>query len=164
MAKVRSHLARVTAITIVVLALCALGTGAASAQGARAPVPSDGPAVTFTLLTPLPTQLAVGQSATIGVRVQSSQPFVMAIALSNAYYPGRAVRFDGSPAQPGGTSADLFLTIIARDSTAGLGPVENWPADEDWSAGVAPVAVAVGARFAGGAVVGTQFPFAVTVP
>lgn len=88
----------------------------------------------------------------------------MAIALSNPYYPGRAVLFDGSPAQAGGTSADLYLTITARSSSADLGPVQNWPADEDWSAGVAPVAVAVGARFAGRGVVGTQFPFAVTVP
>ena len=121
------------------------------------------PEVTFTLLTPLPTQLTVGQSATIGVRVQSSETFVMAIALSNAYYPGRGVAFDGSPAHPRDTSADLYLTITGRAPTAGLAAVENWPADEDWAAGAAPVAVAVGARFKGGGVVGMQFPFAVTV-
>jgi len=122
------------------------------------------PTVTFTLLTPLPSELAVGESAVIGVRVQSSEPFVMAIALSNAYYPGRGVLFDGSPAQPRATSADLYLTITGKASTAGLGAVQDWPAEEDWPAGVAPVAVAVGARFAGGGVVGAQFPFAVRVP
>ena len=134
------------------------------APATAAPPGAEPPAVTFTLLTPLPTELAVGESATIGVRVESSEPFVMAIALSNAYYPGRAVLFDGSPAQPAATLADLYLTVTARGSTAGLAAVQNWPADEDWPAGVAPVAVAVGARFAGGGVVGTQFPFAITVP
>jgi len=128
------------------------------------PVPaSAAPNVTFTLLTPLPTELAVGESAIIGVRVQSSERFVMAIALSNAYFPGRGVLFDGSPAHPRDTSADLYLTITGRAPTAGLPAAQDWPADEDWPAGVAPVAVAVGARFAGGAVVGAQFPFAVTV-
>jgi len=121
------------------------------------------PTVTFTLLTPLPAELAIGESAVIGVRVESSQPFVMAIALSNAYYPGRGVSFDGSPAHPQDTSADLYLTITGRASTADLAAVQDWPADEDWPAGVAPVAVGVGARFTGGGVVGTQFPFAVAV-
>ena len=121
------------------------------------------PVVTFTLLTPLPTDLAVGESAVIGVRVESSEPFVMAIALSDAYYPGRGVSFNGSPAHPRDTAADLSLTITGRSSTAALGAVQGWPFDEDWPAGVAPVAVGVGARFAGGGVVGTRFPFAVQV-
>ena len=121
------------------------------------------PSVTFTLLTPLPTELAIGQSAVIGVRVESSEPFVMAIALSDAYYPGRGVSFNGSPAHPRDTVADLYLTITGRASTAGLAPVQDWPADEDWPGGVAPVAVGVGARFAGGGVVGTRIPFAVKV-
>ena len=51
--------------------------------------------MTFTLLTPLPSHLAVGERAVIGVHVQSSEPFVMAIALSDAYYPGRGVLCDG---------------------------------------------------------------------
>ena len=126
----------------------------------RSPPP---PAVTFTLLTPLPAQLAIGESAVIGVRVESSEPFAMAIALSDAYYPGRGVSFNGSPAHPRDTSADLYLTITGRSSTAGLAAVQDWPADQDWPAGVAPLAVGVGAHFAGGGVVGTRIPFAVTV-
>ena len=154
-----------TRIPRIVLAIGVMaGLFLAAAPATAAPPGAEQPVVTFTLLTPLPTELAVGETATIGVRVESSKPFVMAIALSNAYYPGRAVLFDGSPAQPAATSADLYLTVKARGSTAGLAPVQNWPADEDWPAGVAPVAVAVGARFAGGGVVGTQFPFAITVP
>jgi hypothetical protein len=134
-----------------------------AALGATAAPAGATPAVTFTLLTPLPSHLAVGESAIVGVRVESSETFAMAIALSNAYYPGRSVLFDGSAAQPNATSADLYLTITARSPTADLAAVQDWPAIEDWPAGVAPVAVAVGARFPGGQVVSTQFPFAVTV-
>lgn len=128
-----------------------------------APAGASVPAVTFTLLTPLPTELAVGETAVIGVHVESSEPFVMAIALSDAYYPGRGVLFDGSSAATRSTSADLFLTITGRESTADLGAVEDWPGDEDWTAGVAPLAVRVGVRFAGGAIVTTSYLFAVMV-
>lgn len=128
-----------------------------------APVAAAAPTVTFTLLSPLPTQLAIGETAVIAVRVESSEPFVMAIALSDAYYPGRGVSFDGSSAQPGGTSADLYLTVTGRAPTADLAAVENWPADEDWAAGAAPLAVRAGARFAGGSVASASFLFAVVV-
>lgn len=87
----------------------------------------------------------------------------MAIALSDAYYPGRGVRFDGSAATPQATSADLFLTIAGRESTADLPAVQDWPGDEDWPAGVAPLAAPVGARFPGGVVVGETFVFPVAV-
>ncbi len=130
---------------------------------AAAPSPGPAPTVTFTLLSPLPSDLVVGETAVIGVRVESSEPFVMAIALSDAYYPGRAVRFDGSQAVHGATSADLVLTLVARQPTADLGAAQDWPFDEDWPAGVAPLAVRVGARFAGGALAGATFPFAVMV-
>ncbi len=53
--------------------------------------------------------------------------------------------------------------MTGRESTADLAAVENWPGDEDWPAGVAPLAVRVGVRFAGGAVVSTSYLFAVTV-
>ena len=145
------------ALTCVALALAL--TAAATPVAA-----STTPTVTFTLLTALPDRLEVGESAEIGVRVQSSEPFAMAIALSDAYYPGRAVRFDGSAAQANATSADLYLTLTARESTAGLGPVQGWPVDEVWAAGVAPLAVRVGARFAGGAVFSDSYLFGLTVP
>lgn len=143
------------------LALClAVGTGipAAPAVGAAAV-----PEVTFTLLTPLPGSLAVGETAVIGVRVESSEPFLMAIALSDAYYPGRGVRFDGSSAVARATSADLYLTITGTGSTAELPAVQDWPAEEDWDAGVLPLAVRVGARFPGGVVIGQSYLFGVTV-
>ena len=146
-----------TVLRTVVLAL-------ALAAGVSGPVAAaEAPTVTFTLLTPLPDRLAVGETAVIGVRVESSEPFLMAIALSDAYYPGRGVLFDGSSAVPGATSADLFLNVTGRESTTDLPAVEDWPADEDWAAGVAPLAVRVGARFAGGAVVSESFLFSVVV-
>ena len=135
----------------------------ATAAPSKARPANSTPTVTFTLLTSLPTELAVGETAVICVRVESSEPFVMAIALSDAYYPGRGVLFDGSSAQTRATSADLCLTVTGRESTADLAAVEDWPGDEDWPAGVAPLAVRVGARFAGGAVVSTSYLFAVTV-
>ena len=121
------------------------------------------PTVTFSLLTPLPTELAVGETAVIGVHIESSQPFVMAIALSDAYYPGRGVRFDGSAAATRTTEADLYLTITGTESTADLDAVQDWPTDEDWPAGVAPLAVRVGARFPGGYIASTSFLFSVRV-
>ena len=145
-------------------ALLAGGLVAATLMLVAAPAPATTtPTVTFTLLTPLPTELAVGETATIGVRVESSEPFVMAIALSDAYYPGRGVLFDGSAAQPRATSADLYLTITGREPTADLAAVTDWPADEDWAAGAAPLAVRVGARFPGGGIVGMTYLFGVTV-
>ena len=148
---------KVNRVLVMVCLLLALAIApSASAQT------STEPTVTFSLLTPLPSELAVGETAVIGVRVQSSEPFLMAIALSDAYYPGRGVRFDGSAAATRSTSADLYLTITGRESTADLPAVQDWPADEDWPAGVAPLAVRVGARFPGG-VVGESFLFGVAV-
>ncbi len=144
------------------IAFIVMATTGMIVGGMPAPA-SAAPSVTFTLLTPLPTELAVGESVVIGVRVESSEPFVMAIALSNAYFPGRGVFFGSSPAHPRDTVADFFLTMTGRASTADLPPAQDWPYDEDWPGGVAPVAVAVGARFAGEGIIGKQFPFAVTV-
>ncbi len=140
-----------------------LALGLVVLAGIPASAATTAPTVTFTLLTPLPSELAVGETAEIGVRVESSEPFAMAIALSDAYYPGRGVLFDGSAAQANATSADLYLTITGKASTTGLPAVQDWPADEDWPAGVAPLAVRVGARFPAGIVIGQTFLFSVAV-
>ncbi len=121
------------------------------------------PEVSIEVVGDLPTKLAVGETATIQVHVESSEPFVMAIALSDAYYPGRGVFFDGSAAATRTTSADLYLTITGKESTADLGPVVDWPGEEDWVGGAAPVAVRVGVRFAGGGLESETFLFAVAV-
>ena len=144
-------------------ALMAAGLVMVTVATGGGPAAAVTPTVTFRLLTPLPSELGVGETAVIGVHVESSEPFVMAIALSDAYYPGRGVRFDGSAAATASTSADLFLTVTGRDLTADLGPVDNWPEDQDWPAGVAPLAVRAGARFAGGYVASRSWLFAVAV-
>ena len=145
-------------------ALAGCGLAAALVVPAGTPaLAATQPDVTFTLLTPLPTTLAVGETAVIGVHVESSEPFAMAIALSDAYFPGRGVRFDGSPAQAHDTSADLWLTITGTAPTAGLPAVTDWPVDEDWPAGTLPLAVRAGVRFAGGYVASTAWLFGVTV-
>lgn len=162
--RVARHAHRRAVAKVAVLAVAGFATIAGPAT-ASTPTATPAPTVTFTLLTPLPAHLAVGETALIGVRVESSEPFAMAIALSDAYYPGRGVRFDGSSAQANATSADLFLTITGTHSTADLPAVQDWPADAptDWPAGVAPLIVRVGARFAGGHVVSTAYLFGVQV-
>ena len=145
-----------------VLAACGLAAGFVVPAGTPA-IAATQPEVTFTLLTPLPTSLAVGETAVIGLHVESSEPFAMAIALSDAYYPGRGVRFDGSAAHAHDTSADLYLTITGTQSSAGIPAVQDWPIDEDWDAGVLPLVVRAGVRFAGGYVATAAYTFGVTV-
>jgi len=145
-----------------VLAACGLAAGFVVPAGTPA-IAATQPEVTFTLLTALPTSLAVGETAVIGLHVESSEPFAMAIALSDAYYPGRGVRFDGSAAHAHDTSADLYLTITGTQSTAGIPAVQDWPIDEDWDAGVLPLVVRAGVRFAGGYVATAAYTFGVTV-
>ncbi len=147
------------ALATIAVAACSAVVVPASAPAVPAAVPD----VTFTLLTPLPAELAIGESSTIRVLVESDEPFLMAIALSDAYFPGRGVRFDGSAAQAHATSAELELTITGWQSTADLPAVQDWPADEDWPAGTLPLAVRVGARFRGGVIVGTSYLFGVVV-
>lgn len=122
------------------------------------------PVVTFTLLTPLPTHLAVGESYTIQVRVTSDEPFLMAMAMPDAYYPGRGIFYHGIDIATQATEAVLQLELTGKASTADLPAVQDWPSTEDWPAGVAPASVVVGVRFQNGQVVSQRFNFAVAVP
>ena len=122
------------------------------------------PVVTFKLLNRLPTHLAVGESYTIQVRVTSDEPFLIAMAMSDEYYPGRGIFFDGIDMATQATEAILSLEVTGKNSTADLPAVQDWPTTEDWPAGVAPAAVVVGVRYQNGDVVSQQFSFAVAVP
>lgn len=122
------------------------------------------PVVTFTLLDPLPTQLAVGETYTIQVKVASHEPFLIAMAMPDAYYPGRGIFFHGNDMATQTTEAVLQLELTGKASTADLPAVQDWPTTEDWPAGVAPAAVVVGVRYRHGEVVSQQFSFAVAVP
>jgi len=125
------------------------------------------PTVSITLQNPLPngTVLAVGQTYTFNVLVTSSQPFVLAMALPNAFYPGRGVYWHDSDRSTQATAALLHLTVQGKNSTAGLAAVHDWPtAGINWQQGTAPLAIVVGVRFKGGQVVTKTFTFAVKVP
>ena len=122
------------------------------------------PVVTFKLLNRLPTQLAVGESYTIQVRVISDEPFLMAVAMPDEYYPGRGIFFDGIDMATQATETILSLEVTGKNSTADLPAVQDWPTTEDWPAGVAPASVVVGVRYQGGQVVSQRFNFAVEVP
>jgi hypothetical protein len=112
-----------------------------------------------------PLELAVGESVTFEILVSSAEPFVLAIALTNQYYPGRGIYWHGGDQASQGTEAYLYLTMEGKKSTADLFSVCDWPEPGYcWPEGVAPVAIAVGVRYPGGAVYSEQFPFSVVVP
>lgn len=110
-------------------------------------------------------ELGVGESHTFWVEVTSDEPFVLAMALTNEYYPGRGIFWRGGDHASQGTYALLELTVTGKNSTADLWAVCDWPEPGVcWEEGVAPVAIAAGVRFAGGVTVAEQFAFAVEVP
>lgn len=139
-------------ITIIVLLLCA-----------AAPI-TAAPSVRIKLLNKLPTQLNVGESYTIDIQVVSSQPFILAMAMMDAYFPGRGVFQAGPDHASSSTQAVLHLTLTGKESTSDLTAVTDWPTTEDWPAGVAPLSIVVGVRYANGEVASEQFTWAVTVP
>jgi len=146
---------RSAAICILVLAV-ALLFGVASATAASAP--------TVTLLNELPTHLAVGESYTVDIQVTSDEPFILALAMHDSYYPGRGVFFNTSDRAHRATYALLHMTVTGKNSTADLEAVTDWPGTEDWPVGVAPLAIVVGVRYQGGEICVQRFDFAVTVP
>jgi hypothetical protein len=118
---------------------------------AAGPAPQQ-PNVTFTLVQGLPDTMQVGESYDVIVEVMSDTPFIFSGALPSAYYPGRyVVAAQGDHSGPG-TSATLSVTFTAKGSTSELPD------------GVAPVAVAAGARFKGGYLASQRFDFLVAVP
>jgi hypothetical protein len=112
-----------------------------------------------------PLELEVGESITFEISIKSSEPFIMAAAMVDQYYPGRSIYWSGIDRESWATSATLHLTITGKASTADLFAVCDWPEPGVcWPEGVAPVAIAAGVRFQGGEIVGQHFPFAVEVP
>jgi hypothetical protein len=125
------------------------------------------PVATITLLNPPPSgllELAVGESFTFNILITSDEPFVLAMALPSAYYPGRGVFWHESDRETQSNSALLHLTITAKKPTASLLAVCDWPEPGMcWHEGVAPVMIAAGVRYKGGLVESEVFPFAVRV-
>jgi hypothetical protein len=147
-----------------VLALLAIALVLAVSSAAAEPAPN----VTFRLDNPPPAndplELAVGESHTFYIEVSSDQPFTLAMAMTDAYYPGRGVFWHGVDVVVRDDFALLELTITGKSPTSELAAVCDWPQPGDcWPEGVVPLAIAAGARFAGGATVSEIFPFSVVV-
>ncbi len=96
-------------------------------------------------------ELDVGESHTFDIEITSDDPFILAIAMTDAYYPGRGVFWHGSDRANQTSTATLHLTIKGKESTASL------------PGGVAPVAIVAGVRFKGGVVYSERFDFNVMV-
>ncbi len=151
-------------IILVLLAVAQIGSASAVAAPSAPPFPDD---VIVTFLTPLPTELVVGETYTIQVLIESpNRPFSQAIIMKDAYYPGRGVHLSTSNRAHTGTSAILTAKVTAKASTANLASVCDWPlpGSECTPAGTAPLAIALGLRYGGGEAYGEYHPFAVRVP
>jgi hypothetical protein len=136
----------ISKILIILLSIAVLGISVAAG-----PAPQQ-PHVTFTQIGDFPTTLQIGESYTVVIEVTSDIPFIFSAALPSAFFPGRyVVAAQGDHSGPG-TSAKLYVTFTAKDSTSQL------------PGGVAPVAVVAGAHFKGGFVATQRFDFFVTVP
>lgn len=140
----KRFLATIGVVTAIVLLTCV--------PASQATTP---PSATITLLNPPPSgllELDVGESYTFDVEITSDEPFILAMALPNQYYPGRGIKWHGCDQATHSTSALLHLTMTGKNSTA------------DLPDGVAPASVVAGVRFKGGQVVAQEFSFAVIVP
>jgi hypothetical protein len=138
-------------------------------MGAPPPPAKANPTVTIDFLNPPPgklLELGVGESYTFEIQVTSDEPFVIAMAMTDAYYPGRGVFWHGGDRAVHTNSALLHLTMTGKSSTADLSAVCDWPepGGDCWPEGVAPASIAIGARFQGGLTVAEIFTFAVVVP
>ena len=139
------------ALTFVLIAVLLIGATAPAVAATPTIVLTNPPANDIVVVN-------VGQSYTFDIAITSDEPFVLAIALGDEYYPGRGIFFNGNDTAQQATSATLHLTLTGKESTAGLLPAEGWPA------GIAPASVVVGVRYAGGVVVSYRYRFGVMVP
>jgi len=121
---------------------------------AAAPTPPPAPNVTFTVLSPLPDTMNVGESYDFVVEVTSDTTYTSVTAMPTYFFPGRYVTARGNDRAGAGTSAVLTVTFTAKGST-NEGQANGTPA---------PVSIVVGARFQGGVVVSQQFDYYITVP
>ena len=117
------------------------------------------------LLNPLPNGiLEVGETYTFDIEIKHGRPFILAMAVPDVYYPGRAIIFRGNDIAHHGNTATLHLTMTGKGSTADFDAVCDWPEPDDcWPDGVVPVSIVAGVHYKNGVVVSEQFSFAVVV-
>jgi hypothetical protein len=148
--------------TIGIVVAIALLTCMASSAAA------DSTGVTITLLNPPPDDLLVleiGESYTFEIEITSEAQFILAMAMPDIYYPGRAVIWHAPDLAKHTKSATLYLTMTGKGPTAEFAEVYDWPEPDDyWPDGVVPASIVVGVRFKEGVVVSERFDFAVVVP
>lgn len=110
--------------------------------------------------------LNVGDSYTFDIAIKSDEPFILAMAVPDVYYPGRAIEFRGNDIVHRDDSAFLQLTMTGKGSTADFEQVCGWPEPETkcWPEGTVPVSIVVGVRYKANEVVMERFDFAVKVP
>ena len=149
-----------TVFSLLVVAVLLLGISSSQA--------ADAPDVKIRLRKLPPVgllELDVGESHTFEVHISSDEPFVIATAMTDSYYPGRGVSWSRSNVVNHDNYAVITLTVTGKASTSGLFAVCDWPEPGYcWPEGVAPVSIVAGARFSGGMVVAEAFTFAIIVP
>lgn len=104
----------------------------------------------ITLLNAPPTALAVGETYTLEILVQSAKPFSLAAVQPDIEYPAY-VHGSGGDRKQNSTSAVLRLTLTGVRPTAGL------------PGGATPVTAVVGVRYPNGQLLVERFAFDVTV-
>jgi hypothetical protein len=113
-------------------------------------------------------ELEVGETVTFDIQVTSDTQFILAMAMPDIYYPGRAVSWHGNDIAKRADSATLHLTMTGKGSTADFAEVCGWPdletEPECWPAGMDPASIVVGVRYQNNVVVSERFNFAVVVP
>jgi hypothetical protein len=102
----------------------------------------------------LPDRMQVGEQYSVEVQVTSAdQPFLGVQAMPSFAYPGKGVvAVQGGERAGSGTAAHLYVTFMAKSSTAKM------------EGGAATVYLVVGVRYQGGYVAVQEFPFTVVVP
>ena len=137
---------RILFVLAIVLALVLANVPAFPAKAA--------PVATITLLNPPPSdllELAVGESYTFDILITSEEPFVFAMALPSAYYPGRGVFWHESDRESQSTSALLHLDDNRQETDRQpAGCVRLARARNVLAEGAAPVMIAAGVRYKGG--------------
>jgi len=98
-----------------------------------------------------PLELTVGESYTFHIEISSDEPFILAIAIADAYYPGRYIDCHGNDRATQATYAVLHLTMTGRSPTAELPD------------GLVPVTITAGVRYKGGVAFSQRWDFNVRV-
>jgi hypothetical protein len=109
--------------------------------------------VTIELLNPPKKgvlELSVGESYVFDIEITSDEPFIMAVAMGDEYYPGRGIFYSGIDSVNHDTYALLHLTVTGKEPTDFL------------PEGVCPIGVVAGVRFPG-AVFSERFDLSVRV-